>query len=195
MFIEPCSSHANANLSSANKQFRFLRTPKLTWNLSFRACPGTFPEPAVPGTCRSEPAPEPSWNPSFEKLTRNLPGTCRSEPAPEPSRNPWFGTCPGTFPEPAPEHCRNLPQNLPGTCPGTFPEPAPEPSRNLPRNLPRSLYWLSGEKAYVQILESKKIVSEKHFWVIKKREMSESLTFFFLLYLKGKENKSRKFRL
>ena len=97
------------------------------WPGTCRSEPAPEEPPAVPGTCRSEPAPEPSWNPSFEKLTRNLPGTCRSEPAPQPSRNPWFGTCPGTFPEPALEPSRNLPRNLPGTCPGTFPEPAPEP--------------------------------------------------------------------
>ena len=33
-------------------------------------------------------------------LSRNLPGTCVSEPSPEPSRNPWFGSRPGTAPEP-----------------------------------------------------------------------------------------------
>ena len=46
-------------------------------------------------------------------LPRNLPGTVSQNPAPEPSRNGWFGTCPGTFPEP------------PGTCPG-------KPPRNRP---------------------------------------------------------------
>ena len=68
----------------------------------------------LPGTCRSEPAPEPAPEPS-----------CRSEPAPEPS-----------FPEPV---IRNLPRNLPGTCRS---EPAPEPSRSLlepaPRKPPRN---------------------------------------------------------
>ena len=33
-------------------------------------------------------------------LSRNLPGTRGSEPSPEPSRNPWFGSRPGTAPEP-----------------------------------------------------------------------------------------------
>ena len=37
----------------------------------------------------------------YSSPTRRSSGTCRSEPAPEPSRNPCFRTCPGTFLEPA----------------------------------------------------------------------------------------------
>ena len=135
--------------------------PEPSWNPWFGTWPGpgTFPEPVVRnlprtvirnlpqnlhGTCRSEPAPEPSFpEPVIRNLPRNLPGTCRSEPAPEPrnlpgtrdsepapepSQNLSFGTCPGTFPEPV---IRNLPRNLPGASrnlpPGSRPGTAPEP--------------------------------------------------------------------
>ena len=59
--------------------------------------------------CPEPPAPEPSRNPWFGTLPRNLPGTGGSEPAPEPSRN---------LPEPAPG---KPPRNRPGAYIGKDP--------------------------------------------------------------------------
>ena len=128
-----------ADYSNINLVFPELLNRNLpTRHLWFGTCPRN-----PPGTCRSEPAREPSRNLTFEAC----PGTFR-----EPCPGTLPGTCPGTLPgtspsEPAPEpHVRNLTRNLSfGTCPGTLPgtspsEPAPEPHvRNLPRNRPGTL--------------------------------------------------------
>ena len=82
----------------------FSREP--TWNL-LGTLPRTFPNPVAELCPRTSLHP---WNPAQNLLRnlpgilfRNLPGTLPEHCAgtcPEPSRNPWFGSRPGTAPEP-----------------------------------------------------------------------------------------------
>ena len=93
-------SHVGPNQQRTPESLGFLKTHVHYQTISFKLFMGFFVL-VVFGQTRRIRKNKPRFYPQQPRnLSRNLPGTRGSEPSPEPSRNPWFGSRPGTAPEP-----------------------------------------------------------------------------------------------